>query len=85
MTGKIRKLIDQSKKLSTTSAEQTASVIVTVAALENPPSRIAVRGDSVEQVKEKLKTLSEEMEEFEAVSRSVDRDMTENVDKTWQE
>jgi hypothetical protein len=40
--------------------------------VENPPLRINVRQDSVDQVKDKLKTLSEELEEFAAASYSVD-------------
>lgn len=40
--------------------------------VENPPLRINVRQDSVDQVKDKLKTLSEELEEFAGVSCSVD-------------
>jgi hypothetical protein len=71
-TGKVRRLIDQSTKLSITSAEQTASVIVTVSALDSPPARIAVRQDSIEQLKDKIRTLSEEMEEFEETSKAVD-------------
>ena len=40
--------------------------------MENPPLRINVRQDSVDQVKDKLKTLSEELEEFAGASYSVD-------------
>jgi hypothetical protein len=40
--------------------------------VENPPLRINVRHDSVDQVKDKLKTLSEELEEFASASYSVD-------------
>jgi hypothetical protein len=40
--------------------------------VENPPLRINVRQDSVDQVKDKLKTLSEELEEFAGASYSVD-------------
>ena len=40
--------------------------------MENPPLRINVGRDSVDQVKDKLKTLSEELEEFAGASYSVD-------------
>jgi hypothetical protein len=40
--------------------------------MENPPLRIIVEQDSVDQVKDKLKTLSEELEEFAGASYSVD-------------
>jgi hypothetical protein len=40
--------------------------------VENLPLRINVRQDSVDQVKDKLKTLGEELEEFAGASYSVD-------------
>jgi len=43
-----------------------------IVSVENPPLRINVRQDSVDQVKDKLKTLSEELEEFAGASISVD-------------
>jgi hypothetical protein len=51
---------------------QTARLILKIVSVENPPLRINVRQDSVDQVKDKLKTLSEELEEFEGASVSVD-------------
>jgi hypothetical protein len=82
-SGRIRYLIDQITELSPISAEQvyptvnltdpkTARLILKIVSVENPPLRIIVRQDSVDQVKDKLKTLSEELEEFAGASYSVD-------------
>src|SRR5271155_3460106 len=82
-SGRIRYLIDQITELSPISAEQvypllcsanekTARLILKIVSVENPPLRIIVRLDSVDQVKDKLKTLSEELEEFAGASYSVD-------------
>jgi len=71
-SGRIRYLIDQITELSPISAEQTARLILKIVSVENPPLRINVRQDSVDQVKDKLKTLSEELEEFAGASFSVD-------------
>ena len=81
-SGRIRYLIDQITELSPISAEQvvpigpwltqTARLILKIVSVENPPLRIIVRQDSVDQVKDKLKTLSEELEEFAGASTSVD-------------
>jgi hypothetical protein len=80
-SGRIRYLIDQITELSPISAEQvlyskrltqTARLILKIVSVENPPLRINVRQDSVDQVKDKLKTLSEELEEFVGASYSVD-------------
>ena len=70
--GRVRYLIDQITELSPISAEQTARLILKIVSVENPPLRINVRQDSVDQVKDKLKTLSEELEEFASASVSVD-------------
>jgi hypothetical protein len=70
--GRIRYIIDQITELSPISAEQTARLILKIVSVENPPLRINVRQDSVDQVKDKLKTLSEELEEFVTASLSVD-------------
>jgi hypothetical protein len=70
--GRVRYLIDQITELSPISAEQTARLILKIVSVENPPLRIIVRQDSVDQVKDKLKTLSEELEEFAGASVSVD-------------
>jgi hypothetical protein len=72
--GRIRYLIDQITELNPISAEQTARLIMKIVSVENPPLRIIVRKDSVDQVRDKLKTLSEELEEFERASLSVDVD-----------
>lgn len=83
-SGRIRYLIDQITELSPISAEQvhspikfrltgkTARLILKIVSVENPPLRIIVRQDSVDQVKDKLKILSEELEEFAGASYSVD-------------
>ena len=52
--------------------DQTAKLILKIVSVENPPLRIIVRQDSVDQVRDKLKTLSEELEEFAGASYSVD-------------
>ena len=84
--GRIRYLIDQITELSPISAEQvspfenpvlrhqTARLILKIVSVDNPPLRINVRQDSVDQVKDKLKTLGEELEEFARASYSVDVD-----------
>ena len=50
----------------------TVGVIMQIAALENPPGRIVVGSESVEQVKDRLKTVSEELEEFLEASLGAD-------------
>ena len=51
---------------------QTAHLILKIVSVSNPPLRIIVGEDSVEQVKDKLKILSEELEEFAAAGISAD-------------
>ena len=43
-----------------------------IAALENPPGRIIVGAEGIEQVKDRLKTVSEELEEFLSASLGAD-------------
>ncbi|PWW80472.1 NAD(P)-binding protein [Tuber magnatum] len=52
--------------------EETVSIITHIAALENPPGRIVVGAEGIEQVKDRLKTVSEELEEFLGASLGVD-------------
>jgi len=47
-------------------------LILKIVSVENPPLRINVGQDSVDQVKDKLRTLGEELEEFAGASCSVD-------------
>jgi len=50
----------------------TVRIVVEIAGSENPPGRITVGEEQVEVVKERLKTLSEELEEYLEASLSAD-------------
>ncbi|CUS09315.1 unnamed protein product [Tuber aestivum] len=52
--------------------EETVSIVMHIAALENPPGRIVVGAEGIEQVKDRLKTVSEELEEFLSASLGAD-------------
>jgi NAD(P)-dependent dehydrogenase (short-subunit alcohol dehydrogenase family) len=52
--------------------EETVRVVAAVAGSDNPPGRITVGEEGVELVKERLKTLSEELEEYLDASLSAD-------------
>ncbi|KAH8149797.1 uncharacterized protein LAJ45_05949 [Morchella importuna] len=51
---------------------ETVSIILHIAALENPPGRIVVGNEGIEQVKDRVKTVSEELEEFLEASLGAD-------------
>lgn len=51
---------------------ETVSIIMSIAALENPPGRIVVGNEGVEQVKDRVKIVSEELEEFLDASLGAD-------------
>lgn len=51
---------------------EAVSIIMSIAALENPPGRIVVGNESIEQVKDRVKTVSEELEEFLDASLGAD-------------
>lgn len=51
---------------------ETVSIIMSIAALENPPGRIVVGNEGIEQVKDRVKTVSEELEEFLDASLGAD-------------
>lgn len=51
---------------------ETVSIIMSIAALENPPGRIVVGSEGIEQVKDRVKTISEELEEFLDASLGAD-------------
>ena len=53
---------------------ETVNVITAIAGHENPPARHIVGHEAVASVKEKLKTVSEELEDFVEVSAAVDID-----------
>jgi len=52
--------------------EDTVRIIAEIGGSENPPGRVTVGEDGVEVVKERLKTLSEELEEYLEASLSAD-------------
>jgi len=52
--------------------EETVRIVAAVAGSDNPPGRITVGEEGVELVKERLKTLSEELEEYLDASLSAD-------------
>ena len=54
--------------------EETVHAITAIGGHENPPARHIVEAEGVASVKEKLKTVSEELEEFVEVSCAVDID-----------
>ena len=47
-------------------------MITSIAGLDDPPGRIVVGSENAEQVKERLKAVSEELEDFLEVSIRVD-------------
>lgn len=51
---------------------ETVSILLAIAGLENPPGRIVVGSENVEQIKERLKTVSEELEEYLETSLAAD-------------
>jgi NAD(P)-dependent dehydrogenase (short-subunit alcohol dehydrogenase family) len=51
---------------------ETVEVVIKVAGAENPPFRITVGEEAVEMIKERLKTISEELEEYLEASLSAD-------------
>jgi len=51
---------------------ETVHIITSIAGLDDPPGRIVVGSENAEQVKERLKAVSEELEDFLEVSVSVD-------------
>ena len=53
---------------------ETVCAITAIGGHENPPARYIVRHEDVASVKEKLKTVSEELEDFLEVSCAVDID-----------
>ena len=58
---------------------ETVHAVVAIAGHENPPARHIVGVEGVASVKEKLKTVSEEMEDFVEVSCAVDIDEGEGI------
>ena len=52
--------------------EETVSIIMHIAALENPPGRIIVSAEGTAQVKDRLKIVSEELEECLGASLGAD-------------
>ncbi|KAK9462583.1 uncharacterized protein V1516DRAFT_670634 [Lipomyces oligophaga] len=48
--------------------------VVNIAGIDNPPSRIVAGVDAIEQAKDKLRTVSEEMEDMLEVSYAADKD-----------
>ena len=51
---------------------ETVHVVTSIAGLADPPGRIVVGSENAEQVKERLKAVSEELEDFLEVSIRVD-------------
>ncbi|RPB25351.1 NAD(P)-binding protein [Terfezia boudieri ATCC MYA-4762] len=51
---------------------ETVHIITSISGLDDPPGRIVVGSENAEQVKERLKAVSEELEDFLEVSVSVD-------------
>ncbi|KAI5803071.1 hypothetical protein EDC01DRAFT_721097 [Geopyxis carbonaria] len=52
--------------------DEAVGVVMAIAGVENPPGRITVGEEAVEMVKERLKTLSEELEEYLEASLGAD-------------
>ncbi|MCJ1463342.1 hypothetical protein MMC07_001949 [Pseudocyphellaria aurata] len=61
-------------QMSTSMLAETINAIVAIGGHENPPARHIVGFEGVASVKEKLKTVSEELEDFVEVSCAVDID-----------
>jgi len=58
---------------------ETVHAITAIGGHENPPARHIVGHEAVASVKEKLKTVSEELEDFVEVSTAVDIDGEEGA------
>lgn len=51
---------------------ETVHVIMSIAGLDDPPGRVVVGNENAEQVKERLKAVSEELEDYLEASTGVD-------------
>lgn len=71
-TGKLRQILRNSNVFPEKAFRNTVHTVVSVGGLENPPGRIVVGKDAIMQIKDKLALLSEDLEEFTAVSISAD-------------
>lgn len=70
--GKLRSIVNNSNMFPELAFRHTVHTVVSISGLENPPGRIVVGKDSIMQIKDKLALLSEDLEEFAAVSISAD-------------
>lgn len=70
--GKLRTIVNSSNVFPEVAFRNTVHTVVSVGGLENPPGRIVVGKDAITQIKDKLALLSEDLEEFSAVSISAD-------------
>ena len=67
-------------KMKTALLSETINAITAIGGHENPPARHIVGHEGVASVKEKLKTVSEELEDFVEVSCAVDIDEAEGTE-----
>lgn len=70
--GKVRRVLEQANVFPTLAFRNTVHTVVSIAGLENPPGRIIVGKDAINQIKDKLAMLSDDLEEFQVVSYSAD-------------
>lgn len=71
-SGKLRQILNKSNVFPSTAFKSTIHTVVSIGGLENPPGRVVVGKDAITQIKDKLALLSEDLEEFSAVSISAD-------------
>jgi hypothetical protein len=60
------------KSMESSLLAETVHALTVVGGHDNPPARLIIGFEGVESVKEKLKTVSEELEDFFEVSEQVD-------------
>lgn len=70
--GKLREILNKTTEFPEIAFKNTVHTVVSIGGLENPPGRIVVGKDAINQIKDKLALLSEDLEEFSAVSISAD-------------
>lgn len=70
--GKVRKVLGQANVFPSEAFRHTVHTVISVGGLDNPPGRIIVGKDAINQIKDKLAMLSDDLEEFQTVSYSAD-------------
>lgn len=70
--GKLREILSKTNTFPTLAFKSAIYTVVSVGGLENPPGRIIVGQDAIAQIKDKLAVLSEDLEDYSAISKYAD-------------